>query len=170
MDNNNLTMAQIVSRYNVRVNDAHAIGLTKHKPVNSKFKTIADGVRRLDALESAIRAREASERAVASEPVVDVAPETAPAIAEAAPQQETDMARKKKTKVRQRAPRQSSANGTTIGAKTEAYNQLVRESKREGICPSYARIHTSAFGSHEAADKQTARLKADIAALRRSAA
>lgn len=155
------TMAQLVSMWNERVAYAVSIGFTKAKPVNSKFKTIEDGVRRLDVLESNISAREASNRAVEREEAASVT--EAETAAPAAQEEESDVARKKKTRRAAAAPR-SRGNGVTIKEKTDEYNELVPEAKRLGV--PYARKHSSAFGSHEMADKQIKRLKTDMASAR----
>lgn len=160
MESTPTTIAQLVSEWNSLVTQAHSLGLTKYKPINSKFKTIADGSRRIDTLKSAIRAREASEQAV----------ETAAAVAEptVVTEENDDMARrktKKQTKAarsaaataRTRSPRQSLANGTSIKAKTQEFNSLVPRAVKLGH--TGFRHHTSDFGSHEAANKQLKRIR-----------
>jgi len=164
------TIAQLVLDWNSLVAHAQTLGLTKYKPINSKFKTIADGSRRLDALKSAIRAREASEAAV--ETAVNM---TAAAMRDAPPpaqvtEENDDMASRRKTKktktkaarstaatARTRSPRQSLANGTSIKAKTQEYNSLVPRAVKAGHAGF--RHHTSDFGSHEAANKQLKRIR-----------
>lgn len=170
---NTLSNAQLVSKWNNLVNEALSIGLTGFRIINSKFKTNEEGLRRIEALESAIRARTASERVVEREEPAAVevdAPAVAsdaPAVVEAGPEQESDMARKKKSRSKRAAPLQatrrtrvSSANGLTIKEKWEEFNRLVPGANRNVGSKKY-RVHTSYFGSHEAADKALAAIKAD---------
>jgi hypothetical protein len=48
-------------------------------------------------------------------------------------------------------------NGVTIAAKTQEYNDLVPAAKKKGV--SWAKVHTSFFGSHVAADAQLKRIQ-----------
>jgi arylsulfatase A-like enzyme len=53
-------------------------------------------------------------------------------------------------------------NGVTIAAKTQEYNELVPAAKKKGV--SWAKVHTSFFGSHVAADAQLKRIQDAIKA------
>jgi hypothetical protein len=148
METTLLSHAQLVSKWNTKlVPEAQSVGINEV------------GLKRVEALESRIRAREASERAVAQETPTVTAP--VEATAETGPEQEDDVARKTK---RKRSPRQSHANGTSLQAKWDTWNELAVEGKKLGI--PYAKKHTSAWSSHDSADKRIKQLKADIARAR----
>src|SRR5262245_17268714 len=172
-----LSNAQLVSHWNERVKYAESIGLTGHKPINSKFKDTPTALKRIAALESDIRAREASNRAVDKEekatPVAPSAPVASePAGEQPSPQATTteddDMAKRKgkaDKKTRQKAASQRTraprANGdASIADKTEEFNGLVARANKAGI--TWARHHSSLFGSHEAADKMLKKLYAEL--------
>jgi len=164
-DLTNLTIAQLTSHWNQRVNHAQSIGVTGYKPINSKFKDSATALRRIEDLESSIRAREASERVVEQEAVtVDIPAEPQQEDSEVARSKKSKKTRQKAATARTRASR--ATNGAdSISGKTQKFNDLVPEAKRLGVP---ARHHSSLFGSHAAADKMLKKLEADMAAARRS--
>jgi hypothetical protein len=100
------------------------------------------------------------------------------AVEEETTQSEDEMAKKAKKARAAKAPRApkaaktktkaASANGTakrgrpptngvTIAAKTKEYNDLVPTAKKKGV--TWAKVHTSFFGSHTAADAQLKRIQ-----------
>jgi hypothetical protein len=189
MENNQVTNQSLVQSYNQLVTQAEGLGLSKFRSVN-RFKTLAEGQRRLELLRSAIQAAGATAGDPATPPAGDpatppVEPQTPPTsepaaepVAEPAQQpasepaqEESDMAKKAKSKkgaktakkaAKATSTRARSANGTSIRAKTAEYNGMIGEAKRAGV--KWAKHHTSDFASHEAADKQLKRLRDAIRA------
>jgi len=175
-----------LSIYNGLVDQARSLGLTRYRTIQ-RFRPVESGPARIAQIESDIRAAQASAAAVASEGfeeanVVVVADDgIATSIEDAVQQtiqQEGTMAKTaKKTakKVVKKAAKPAKAagsapakrgrpptNGTTIAAKTKEFNDLVPAAKKKGI--AWAKVHTSFFGSHEAADAQIKRLNDAIKA------
>src|SRR5262245_13626581 len=206
----------LLNQYNSLVETARGLGLTNYRTMQ-RFRPADSGPQRIEMIQSAIRAAEASAKAVDKQPAavatevveeavkeatgveaaveetVTEAPATvavdaaSPAPAEA--NVEDQMAKaatpaKKTTTKKAATPAKKVAtankakatpapagtarrgrpptNGETIKAKTDAYNALVPTATKKGV--AWAKVHTSFFGSHEAADAQLKRLRDAIAA------
>jgi len=165
MENERLTLAQLASNYNQMVVEAQALGSTQHRPV-SRFKSKEDGERRIAAMLSSLAALRQSAKAADKEGPVpapasqEEGPAAVPAPVSAVEEVSEDMAKRKKGKATKATkPRVRAANGATIEAKTQAFNDLVPKAVKLGY--KY-KVHTSAFGSHEHADKMTKKINKDI--------
>jgi len=167
----NKSLNELASEYNHLVPDARALGLTNYKPI-SRFKSKEVGLARIEQIKSSIRAAQQSERVVereeqqaAAEPPVEqpaepVAEQTAAAQEEPQTKSEDEMARKKKA----RKPRAKSANGATLEAKTQEFNDLVKPANAKYDPDKKGskkfKHHTSLFGDHANADKQLKAIRA----------
>jgi hypothetical protein len=168
------TLADYAREFNALVAEYNALTHGAPKRTVNRMRNKEEAQRRIEMLESDLRALKASERAVAKEeteaapppPIVPESPPAAPVVEAQETEQEDDMAKKKKRtqakaqKSAAKRTRARSANGTSIKAKTEEFNSLVPKANRAGH--TNFRHHTSDFGSHDAADKQLKRIRAAI--------
>ena len=169
-------MNDLLNQYNLLVEQARNLGLLSYRPVK-RFRPADSGPVRIAQIDGDIR--EAQSRIEASgevAPAVEAEATTMDAaIEEAIQPEDTTMAKAKKAKApkaakaaKTKTPKAAGTakrgrpptNGETIAAKTAAYNELVPAAKKKGI--SWAKNHTSFFGSHTAADAQLKRLQEAI--------
>jgi hypothetical protein len=101
---------QLASEYNKLVDTARAMGLDAYRPV-TRFKDKGDALKYIAAVESGIRARQSSEKAVKQE----VRKTTGPTPTEVSPptkvKEVPQMAAKTKTAKKKAAPKKAKANG-----------------------------------------------------------
>lgn len=131
-------MSELVQQFNA---------LSPNKPV-TRFKTVADGERRLAALVL----KTAPPPTPAAEPVVQPTQE----------QETVEMAKRKNGNGNGAAKRKGRPvvqGGTTIAAITAQFNELVPRAKKLGI---KAKHHTSAFGTKDHGVKQLKTLQTAI--------
>jgi hypothetical protein len=129
-----------------------------------RFATADVGRARCSRLHQAIVARRGTEEVATVATVANGAPQGDAALGTPTTEETEDMARRKaagRKPAREATRRRVSGNGhATIKELTEEYNSLVPAAKRAGI--TWARHHTSLFGSLAAGATQVQRLKKAI--------
>jgi len=154
-------MNEMLKQYNDLVETARSIGLIKFRPIK-RFRPANSGPEKIAQIEAALGAP-----AVAVSATVETVADSETPVLESGQQEDTTMAKAKKVKA-VKAPKVAKtkaaksttpakrgrppSNGVTIAAKTEELNKLVPALKKAGA--SWAKHHTSFFGSHTAADAQ----------------
>lgn len=171
MDFTTMTGPQLVDAYNSMVATWYDLRGDNTFGTIKRFANTTVGRERCEKLHAAIQAKRGDETGtVRAEPAqAPVQPDAAPvpiaadetagaAETAAAPESEEDMAKRKTRK----APRRNGNGGPTIREMTEEYNSLVPRASKAGV--TWARHHTSLFGSLEAGKAQLNRLKKAISA------
>ena len=156
----------LVNQYNILVEQARKLGLKQYR-TTQRFRPASSGLEKIHQIEGDIRAARATQPEVA--PSEGEATVIESAVEEVPQQEENTMAKTAKAK-KTKAPKAPKAaktgavkrgrppsNGVTIAAKTKEYNDLVPAAKKKGV--TWAKEHTSFFGSHTAADAQLKRLQ-----------
>ena len=172
-------MNEMLKQYNEeRVPQAQSLGLTQYRPLK-RFRPANSGPERLAEIESAIRTAQTTWMGQPEvPPIVELPPADEAVTVEMAtvnpvPVEDTPMAKAAKTPkvAKVKTPKVAKAaktttpvrrgrpptNGATIAAKTQEFNDLAAVAKKKGV--TWAKHHTSFFGSHTAADAQIKRLQ-----------